>query len=120
MQQLMWQPSRERVATANLTQFMALVRSRHGIEARDYAQLYDWSISQPEQFWSTLWDYTGVIGERGEGPVLIDAERMPGARWFAAAKLNFAQNLLRRRDDTPALIFRGEDRVRSAMTHAEL
>jgi acetoacetyl-CoA synthetase len=115
----MWQPSAERMAQANLTQFMGEVSRRFGAEVQDYAQLYDWSIANPEPFWLAIWDYAGVIGERGER-TLLDSGRMPGARWFPDARLNFAENLLRRRDDTPAIIFRGEDRARASLTFAEL
>jgi acetoacetyl-CoA synthetase len=116
----MWTPSPERIARANLTQFMRDVRERLGVEARDYPSLYDWSITDPQAFWSSLWSYAGVIGERGEGEVLLHGDRMPGAKWFPAARLNFAENLLRVRGDTVALHFRGEDRVRSSFTYREL
>ena len=115
----MWTPSPERIAQANLTEFMRDVRNRYGVDAKDYAQLYDWSIARPDQFWMALWSYTGVVGERG-GTTLLDDAQMPGARWFPQARLNFAENLLRRRDDAPAIVFRGEDRVRAVMSYAEL
>jgi acetoacetyl-CoA synthetase len=117
--QPMWQPSPERIAQANLTVFMDQVRERHGIEARDYAQVYAWSIAQPEQFWDSVWSYAGVVGERGN-EVLRDSDRMPGAKWFPGAHLNFAENLLRRRDAATALVFRGEDRTSSALTYGGL
>jgi len=115
----LWQPSAERVAQAHLTRFMTEVRARHGVDARDYAQLYAWSIEHPEDFWQSVWSFTGVIGERGD-TVLVDPQRMPGAKWFPQARLNFAENLLRRRDGATAIIFRGEDRARSSLTYAEL
>jgi acetoacetyl-CoA synthetase len=116
----MWTPSPERIARANLTAFMREMRATHRADAHDYSQLYDWSITQPEQFWGAIWSYTGVIGDRGGSEVLFDRDRMPGAKWFPHARLNFAENLLRRRDDNVALCFRGEDRVRSTVTYAEL
>ena len=120
MSQPLWQPSPERVAQTNLTQFMADVRERYGIAARDYRDLYGWSIEEPEQFWQALWSYAGVIAETRGDRVLIDRERMPGAKWFPDARLNFAENLLRRRDDATALVFWGEDRVKRSVTYAEL
>jgi len=120
VQQPIWQPSPERIEQANLTRFMRVVREEHGIEAADYRGLYDWSIAHPERFWTTLWAYAGVVGDRGGDEVLIDSHRMPGAKWFPHARLNFAENLLRRRDSGVALVFRGEDRVRSVYTYAEL
>jgi acetoacetyl-CoA synthetase len=86
----------------------------------DYPTLYQWSIDAPEQFWSSVWSFGGVIaGSRG-GPVLRRGDRMPGAEWFPEARLNFAENLLRRRDDTPAIVFWGEDGLRRTLSHAEL
>jgi acetoacetyl-CoA synthetase len=120
MNQPMWTPSPERIAQANLTAFMRAVENRFGVDARSYEQLYAWSIAKPEEFWPMVWDYSGIIGERPEGEVVVDGERMPGASWFPGAQLNFAENLLRRRDDTPALVFWGEDRVRRSVTHTEL
>ncbi|MDE0456920.1 MAG: acetoacetate--CoA ligase [Chromatiales bacterium] len=120
MAEMLWQPSPERVADANLTGFAALVRERHGLNATDYATLHRWSIENRAAFWSTVWEYGEVIGDRGDGPVLVDGDRMPGAKWFPGARLNFAENLLRRRDDAPAILFRGEDRVRYALSFRQL
>ena len=120
MAEMLWQPSPERVADANLTGFAALVRERHGLNATDYATLHRWSIENRAEFWSSVWEYGEVIGDRGDGPVLVDGDRMPGAKWFPGARLNFAENLLRRRDDAPAILFRGEDRVRYALSFRQL
>ena len=115
----LWQPAPERIARANLTRFMGEVRTSAGVDTRDYAQLYEWSLDAPEAFWKAVWSFTGVIGERGE-TVLVDRDRMPGAKWFPEARLNFAENLLRRRDDATAIVFRGEDRASATLTYAGL
>ncbi len=112
--QMMWQPSAARVAAANLTAFAA----RAGLPA-DYARIHRWSIEQPEAFWSLLWDFCAVRGEKG-GVVLADGDKMPGARWFPEARLNYAQNLLRRRDDGAALVFWGEDKLMRRMGRGDL
>jgi acetoacetyl-CoA synthetase len=102
-----WTPSKLRVADANLTRFMAAVRAQ-GVGAPDYDALYRWSITDPAQFWDALWAFSEVIGERGDGRALEHGERMPGARWFPGARLNFAENLLRGPAGEPAVVFRNE------------
>ncbi|MFM9844137.1 MAG: acetoacetate--CoA ligase [Dongiaceae bacterium] len=115
----LWQPGSERIAAANLTRFMAAAKARWNVGARTYADLYAWSVTRPEQFWQSVWDFAGVIGESG-GTVLADGSKMPGARYFPDAKLNYAENLLRRRDDHDAMVFHGEDKLRRRMSWREL
>jgi acetoacetyl-CoA synthetase len=99
---------------------MAAVEADWGARVPDYAALQRWSVEEPERFWSSVWSFCEVIAAERGASVLEHGERMPGARWFPDARLNFAENLLRRRDDAPALVFRGEDRVRRTLRHAEL
>jgi len=115
----LWQPTPERIARSRITAFMDRARADHGASLRDYPDLHRWSIDRPEAFWSAVWSFAEVVGERGE-VALRDGDKMPGARWFPEARLSFAENLLRRRDDAPALIFRGEDGARRVLAHAEL
>ena len=98
-----WIPSAARVAAAQLTGFHAFARD-HGAPAGDYPALWQWSVDEPAAFWSAVFDFAGVIADRGPGPVLRDGERMPGATWFAGTRLNFAENLLRGTGPGPALI----------------
>jgi acetoacetyl-CoA synthetase len=118
-QQALWRPSAERIAAANVTAFMGAVNARWNAGCTDYASLWRWSVAQPEAFWTAVWDECGALGERG-AIVLENGDRMPGARWFPQAKLNYAQNLLRRRDDADALVFWGEDKVKRRLSHNEL
>jgi acetoacetyl-CoA synthetase len=117
---ILWEPSPERKAKANLTRFIAAVNERWGAGCSDHPSLYDWSIREPEKFWQSLWSFAGVIGDMGAAPYLADADKMPGARWFPNARLNFAGNLLRRRDHETAIVFWGENKVRRKLTFAEL
>jgi acetoacetyl-CoA synthetase len=96
------------------------VRETRGAEFRTYAELHRWSVAEKEKFWRAVWSFGEVVAERQGDVALVDGDRMPGARWFPDARLNFAENLLRRRDDRVAIVFRGEDRVRRAVTHREL
>jgi acetoacetyl-CoA synthetase len=115
----LWVPSRERVAAANLTRFFDAISDSCGVPIGGYPALYQFSIERPVDVWRAVWDFTGVIGERGDR-VLEHPERMPGARFFPDARLNFAENLLRRRDSQPAIIFRDESGRRRTLTSGEL
>ncbi len=118
----LWQPSPDRIARANLTAFADRAGAKHGVELPDFGALYRWSIDQPEAFWREVWDDAGIIGDRG-ARTLVDAQRMPGARWFPDARLNYAENLLARRSadaSGDALVFWGEDKVKRRISHAEL
>ena len=120
MTQAVWTPSPERKARANLAAFSDLVATRHGQRFTDYPSLYDWSVREPAQFWTAVWDFCGVIAQTRGERALIDADRMPGAKWFPDARLNFAENMLRRRDDHPAMVFRGENKIRRELTYREV
>jgi acetoacetyl-CoA synthetase len=118
--QPLWTPSPGSVAKTNIAAFMKRVNARHGLALKDYRQLWQWSIDNLEDFWSEVWDFGGVIaGTRGKR-VLADKDKMPGARFFPDARLNFAENLLRIRDDSDAIVFWGEERVRRRLSHREL
>jgi len=116
----LWQPSRERVANANITALSRELEARHGISLPDYDALHRFSLERKEDFWIAIWDICGVIAETRGDRALVDGDRMPGARFFPDARLNFAENMLRRRDDGPAVIFRAEDKVERMMSWAEL
>jgi acetoacetyl-CoA synthetase len=115
-----WQPSAERVAHAQLTQFSHCVGERRGRRFSDYGELHAWSVERPEEFWTELARFADVRADWGTGPVLEHAERMPGARFFPGAQLNFAANLLRYRDDHPAILFRNERGARRELSYRQL
>jgi len=114
-----WAPSQQRVESANITAFAreAITRWQLGIDT--WPDIWRWSTERPEQFWRSVWDWGHVVGERGER-VIVDGDKLPGAKWFPEARLNFAENLLHRGDDAEALVFWGEDKVERRMTYAEL
>jgi acetoacetyl-CoA synthetase len=120
MSTLLWQPAPERTARANLTAFIRDVNQRFGAAVHDYPSLWRWSVGAPAEFWRTVWDFTGIIGD-GPGAVAVDdVHKMPGAKWFPEARLNFAENLLRRHDGADALVFWGEDKVKRRLSFAQL
>jgi len=117
--QPLWTPSARAVAAAPLTAFIKRAAAVSGRDLVDFDGLHRWSIEEREAFWSLLWDEAGVIGEKGER-ILIDGDRMPGARFFPDARLNFAENLLGHAGEGDALVFRGEDKVACRWSWADL
>jgi acetoacetyl-CoA synthetase len=120
MGEALWRPSAERIATAEITHFTAFVNQTWNARAVDYPSLHHWSVRYPEQFWDAVWEFAGIVAETKGDTVVEKEHRMPGARWFPEARLNYAENLLRRRDDAEAIVFCGEDRVRRSLSHARL
>ncbi|MCK0196432.1 acetoacetate--CoA ligase [Ancylobacter sp. 6x-1] len=116
----LWTPSPERVAQSGITALIARVNAAHGTALSDYRDLHAWSVAEPGTFWQEIWRLGAVIGEQGN-VLLADGERMPGARFFPQARLNYAENLLRPRDPASlAFVFRGEDKVERHIAFGEL
>ncbi|HEX5778820.1 MAG TPA: acetoacetate--CoA ligase [Xanthobacteraceae bacterium] len=117
--QPLWAPRPERAANSQLSRFREEANRRFGLTLADSTDLHRWSVEKRAEFWDHVWDFCEVRGEKGSLR-LADGDRMPGARFFPEARLNFAENLLRRHDDSPALIFRGEDKAAYALSFHEL
>jgi acetoacetyl-CoA synthetase len=120
MSKLLWQPSEQRIKASNLHRFMNVINDRFGQDFMGYEDLYRWSIENIPDFWATLWDFAGIIASAPYEQVIDNLHKMPGASWFTGARLNFAENLLRYRDDRLALVFKGETQAPVYLTHAEL
>jgi len=119
--QPLWKPSEQRVRRTNLYAFLQRVNSEHGVDFTSYDQLYDWSIHSVRDFWAAMWEFAPIIASRRADRVLDDPKKMPSADWFAGARLNFAENLLRHRDNHIAIIFRGETMQQSrTLSYAQL
>lgn len=116
----LWHPGPERILRSNLSRFIKNVQLEIDVQVKDYATLYDFSIKYPEKFWTAVWDFCGIRASGDRSRVLIDADKMPGAQFFPEVTMNFAENLLRFRDDRTALAFRGESGIESAISYAEL
>jgi acetoacetyl-CoA synthetase len=116
----LWQPSRERVERANLTEFRNLLEREWGVALPDYGAVWRFSIDQMDKFWHSVWDYGQIIAPARGERVLENPGKMPGTKFFPDAHFNFAENLLRRRDGAVAIVFRGEDKVKRSLTFAEL
>jgi len=120
MKEPLWQPLEERIKGTNMYKLLNHINGKYGENFREYEDLYRWSIDNRVEFWKTLWDYMNIIHSKGYDEVLVNGDKMPGAKWFVGARLNFAENLLRYRDDKPAIIFKGEGQDSISITYADL
>ncbi len=120
MDRLLWQPSQDRILKTNMYRFIQFINERHGKNFSDYSALYQWSVDNIADFWAAIWDFADIRASQPYTEVIDDATKMPGAKWFGGARLNFAENLLRYRDDRVALVFKGEDHNTVRITYAQL
>jgi acetoacetyl-CoA synthetase len=118
MAEIMWEPSAEAVQASNMMAFARHAKVALSGAGNGYDTLWQWSVDHRQDFWSALWDFVGVVGDKGEQ--VLAADCMPGATWFPEAQLNFAENLLAKRGPETAILFRGEDGYRQTISRDEL
>ena len=117
---VLWQPGERVVEEAQLTQFARQVIRKRKLDVNSYPEFYQWSVDNPEEFWSDVWDSCGVIASRRGSTVLADGDKMPGAHWYPEARLNLAQNLLRRGDRGDAFVFWDETGFKRRVSYSDL
>ena len=120
MARLLWKPTEQQIINSNMYKFMQSVNNRYDLRMTSYDQLYQWSIENIADFWQHFWQYADMQCSNTCDEVLDDPNKMPYAKWFTGATLNFAQNLLRFRDDRLAIIFKGEGQTPVKITYARL
>jgi len=120
MGRILWSPPEERVLKSHMYAFMQEVNKRHNKNFKEYQELWEWSVENIPEFWATVWDFVDILASEPYSQVVDDPQKMPGAKWFIGAKLNFAKNLLRRADQKTALIFKGEGQPIREVSYKEL
>ena len=120
MSKCLWQPSEERIKSTNMYRFMTRVNERYGTQFTQYPDLWEWSVNNLEDFWTITWEFIDIRASQTFDKAIDDPAKMPGAKFFVNSKLNFAENLLRFRNDRVAIIFKGEDSVRRTLTYNQL
>jgi acetoacetyl-CoA synthetase len=120
MAKKLWEPSPERIQQTQMYTFMTKVNTEFGHSFSSYPELYEWSVQNIPDFWATLWDFLDIQHSQPYTQVIDDPTKMPGAKWFSGARLNFAQNLLRYRDDRTAIVFQSEGSEPVTLTYAQL
>jgi acetoacetyl-CoA synthetase len=120
MTEPLWTPDERRSSATILSAFCSWLSARTGKPLGDYGALHRFSTADPAEFWSAVWDFTKISGDKGAAPYLADADKMPGAAFFPGARLNFAENLLRHAGGGDAIVFWGEDKVKRRLSWADL
>jgi len=116
----LWTPNAEVIDNANISRFIETVNQRYDLRIRSYRELQSWSVTELADFWRAVWEFTEIRFSEPPRQIVDDPHRMPGAKWFEGARLNFAENLLRFGDRQTALILRREDGLSTRMSFAEL
>ena len=116
----LWRPSHEQIKSTNLHQFIGVVSEKLSLPSANYDEFHQWSVDNPESFWAEVWDYTGIKASVDWDSILTDADQFPGATWFAGARFNFAENLLRNRSDRIAIVGRLENGSRTTLSYGQL
>lgn len=120
----LWESAKHNFEATDLFKFKSLLEKKYQITFSNYFQFWQWSVNHKENFWSELWDFTQVIGEKNE-PVLNNADSFINSEWFPKAKINFAENLLKKfllveNPSVEAVVFWGEDKVKLTYTNKQL
>jgi acetoacetyl-CoA synthetase len=117
---LLWKPTESYKSGSRMYAFLNLVADKYKLPDNDYFTIHSWSVNNIADFWKEVWDFCGIKSSKNYNRVIDDQKKMPGAKWFEGSRLNFAENLLSRKDGHTAIIFRGEDSVKRELTYAEL
>lgn len=117
--QLLWVPSKDRIRNSNFSKYYDFLRREYKLTFQNYTELHNWSVTEIEKFWESIWKFSGIIHSKPFNKILNNRV-MPGAKWFEGTELNFAENLLRYKDDQIAIISSREDKPDIRLTYREL
>ncbi len=120
MKHPLWKPNPEKAENSQMAQFLEYINDRLHLHLTHYHELHEWSVKNPTEFWEFAWRYFDVISSESYSSIVDDVHKMPGAKWFEGAQLNFAENLLRFRDDKYAVIFCSESGASYSLSYREL
>lgn len=116
----LWEPSEKWIKSAEATRFIEFINKQYDQKIKDGREFYKWSVEKIPDFWDAMWKFSGILASQPYNRVVEDLNIFPGTKWFPGARLNFAENLLKYKDDQLAFIFQGETKVSKQMTYAEL
>lgn len=121
MRKPLWTPSKERIMSSKMYDYMQYVNKKYNKDFRGYRELYGWSVTEVEDFWASIWDYMGIVYSKPYTKVVDDLKHFPGAEWFPGARLNYAENILKYSDKPGVgIVVRGENQIRKEYTRREV
>jgi len=120
LKKILWQPNNSDISQSKAWQFIQTINNNYGLNLSSFSELYSWSCNCPDLFWSLVWDHTNIVGERTTDEVVRNAENFLDSEWFPEATLNFAENLLQIKDNSPAIVFWAEDKQKYRLSHLDL
>ena len=120
MEKILWKPSEDQIKQTNMHTFMTEINHEYNKNIKTYKELWQWSVENISDFWAHMWDFAEIIASKKADQIIDDVNKMPGTKWFTGARLNFAQNLLRFRDNQTAIVFLGENQVYRKLSYAAL
>ena len=120
MNEILWKPTLSEIEDSQAWEFIQEANVKFNISLENFHDLYKWSCKCPESFWELFWTYSKIIAENDSKEVLKNGDDFLGSEWFSDSKLNFAKNLLSKRDQSLAIVFWGEDKYKSSLSHSEL
>jgi len=117
---IFWEPSIPSIEKTNIFKFQNSVNQKYNLDLNSYSDLYEWSIQNSSDFWEEIWKYSNIIFSEPYSRVINETENIWDTEWFAGSKLNYAENLLKYKNDNKAIYFFGEDKVQKNLTFNEL
>ncbi len=117
---ILWSPSDERIKSSQMYSFIKIINKKNNLNIKNFTDLYNWSVEKKADFWSSIWDYFGVIGSKGDEPFIDPINQMPGSKFFPNGKVNYAQNMLSGNVSGPAIVFKSENKIRKEVSWKEL
>src|SRR5690625_3021973 len=116
---LLWEPTTKRKDESNLYKYLDWLKSEKKLDFTDYPSLWNWSVTEIEEFWKSLWDYFNIIHEKPYETVLT-TRKMPGAQWFKEATINYTEHIFRQANEHPAIIYATERRQTTEVSWEKL
>ena len=118
--QLLWKPSSKKIKKTSIYKFIKHVNFIYKIKIENFTSLHDWSIKNRSDFWNEIWNFYKILGNKGNKPYLDPENNLPGTQFFPSGKLNYAENMLKKNNNDPAIIFWSEDKIKKTVSWFEL